>query len=327
MHNYHVCFATIPLDAWYVHKPTVLLFQQYRDQLSLLIHGNDHIAQELAKHYADDEQNRNLRQAIRRIDEFERRSGVEVSRVMAPPHGACSEITLGEMAKLGFEAACISRGSLRYYNGRAAWLPTLGMSPSDIIGGLPVFPRFPLSMNCQNSILIAALLNQPIIAVGHHNDLAEGLQILADLAKFANSLGTLHWADMKRISRSHYARRFDGHILRVRMYTRHISIQVPEGINQIWVERTKLQTAESMLVVWRLQHKGLEWNNSYLDKPIPVIPGQRIEIASKPPTPPSLETIDVGKLHLWPVVRRQLTEARDRVAPVLRRISIFSMKM
>ena len=101
MHNYHVCFATIPLDTWFVHKPTALLFQQYRDQLSLLIHGNDHIAQELARPYSDEELNRNLRQALRRIDEFERRSGVEVSKVMAPPHGACSESTLGEMAHLG----------------------------------------------------------------------------------------------------------------------------------------------------------------------------------------------------------------------------------
>ena len=65
------------LDTWLIHKPTALLFQQYRDQLSLLIHGNNHIAQELARPYEDEGLNGDLQQALRRIDEFERRSGVE----------------------------------------------------------------------------------------------------------------------------------------------------------------------------------------------------------------------------------------------------------
>jgi hypothetical protein len=40
IHNYHMSFAMIPLDTWYVHKPTALLFQQNRNQISLLFHGS-----------------------------------------------------------------------------------------------------------------------------------------------------------------------------------------------------------------------------------------------------------------------------------------------
>ena len=41
-HNYHVSFATIPMDGWYVHQPTARLFRENSDRLSLLVHGNDH---------------------------------------------------------------------------------------------------------------------------------------------------------------------------------------------------------------------------------------------------------------------------------------------
>ena len=318
-HRYHVSFATIPLDAWFVHKPTALLFQKYRDQLSLLIHGNNHIAKELARPYMDEGISRNLSQALSRIDEFERRYGVEVSKVMAPPHGACSGRALSQMAHLGFEAACISSGSLRHYNEKAPWLRTLGMKPSDIVEGLVVFPRFRISTTCHNSILIAALLDHPIIPVGHHYDIAEGLQLFADLSGFINSLGTVHWADMKGISRSHYARRLEGNVLRVRMFTRRMEVCIPEGINQILVERPSWQQAESMPLAWKCMSDGSEWKAQLSDEPIPVLSGKKIEIASEPPAVPPFDAKNIKNFHLWPVVRRQFTEARDRLAPVLRR--------
>lgn len=326
VHNYHVSFATIPLDAWFVHMPTAALFKQHSDRVSLLIHGNDHITEELGRAYSEKERNRILLQALGRIGELEHRSGVEVPRVMAPPHGACSESVLGEMARLGFEAACISRGSLRHYNVQASWLRTLGMKPSDIIEGLTVFPRFRISRTCHNSILVAALLDQPIFPVGHHHDVAEGLQLLADLSGFINSLGTVHWADMKGISRSHYARRLEGKILRVRMFTKRIEVCVPEGTNQILVERPWLQGAESMPLAWKRLSEGTEWKLHFPDEPIPVLPCQKIEIVAELPTPPFIDTKNDRNFYRWPVVRRQLTEARDRLAPVLRRVSTFRAK-
>lgn len=325
-HNYHVCFATIPQDTWFVHMPTALLFQEHRDQVSLLIHGNDHIAQELARPFSDEERKGNLVQALRRIGMFERRSGVEVAKVMVPPHGACSENTLGEMAELGFEAACISQGSLRRYNADAAWVRTVGMRPSDVIGNLPVFPRFPLTGSCRNNILLAALLNQPIIARGHHHDIAEGLQLLADVSEFVNSLGPVRWTDMKRISRSHYARRVEGDVLRVKMFTKRIEVCAPEGTNQILVERPWLQKTDSTPLAWRLQDDRSTWKLSGADEPIPLLPGQKIDIVSELPASPLVHADKVRGFRLWPVMRRQFTEARDRLAPLLNRVAHASVK-
>ncbi len=323
IHNYHACFAMVPLDTWFIHKPTALLFQERRDQISLLIHGNDHIAQELARPGSDEEVTKNLRQALKRIENFERRSGVEVSKVMAPPHGACLERTLGEMARLGFEAAAISRGSIFHFNKQAARLRTVGMKSSDIIRGLPVFPRFRISTACHNNILIAALLGQPIILVGHHHDLADGLQLLADLARFINSLGPVSWADMKTISRSHYGQKVEGNVLRIRMLTKRIEVCVPEGTNQIRVDRPWQSGGAPMPLMWKRLDVDTAWKPQPNGQPIPVLPGQKIEIVSEP-TMPLGDVKGPRGLRLWPLVRRQLTEARDRLTPLKRRVSAFT---
>lgn len=318
-HNYHVSFATIPLDAWFVHKPTALLFRKYHHQLSLLIHGNNHVAQELARPYIDQGISDNLGQALSRIAEFERCYGVDVSKVMAPPHGACSERALAQMAQLGFEAVSISTGSLYHYNRQAPWVQTLGVMPADIIAGLVVIPRFRISKTCQNSILVAALLGQPIIPVGHHHDLADGLELFSELAGFINSLGTVHWSDMKGICRAHYAQKVEGNILRIRMLTRRAEIRMPDGISHILVERPLWQQVECMPVAWKAKSDGSEWTYQLTDEPISVRPGKEIEISLKPPALPLFDQKAAPGLPFWPVARRQLTEARDRLAPVLRR--------
>jgi hypothetical protein len=319
-HNYHVCSATIPLDAWFFHAPTAALFREHSDRISLLIHGNDHLNQELARTARSDERLGMLAQAIRRIESLERRSNVEVSRIMAPPHGACSEEALASMAILGFEAACISRGSLRHYNPNASWARGIGMRPSDVIRGLPVLPRFRVTPHCQNSILLSVLLRQPIIAVGHHHDVADGLGLFADLASFINSLGDVQWASTASIARSHHSRLVDSDVLHVKMHTKRADIAVPEGIARIAVHRPWLEVGASEELRIAGATADLSIDALATDATIPVQPRQHVSIiSSAPPDPLATQTRRHG-LRPWPVVRRLLTETRDRLAPKLRRV-------
>jgi hypothetical protein len=195
-----------------------------------------------------------------------------------------------------------------------------------MIKGLPVFPRFPLSKSCQNSILIAALLHQPIIAMGHHNDLAEGVEILSDLARFINSFGNVKWTDMKGISRAHYAQKQEGNLLWLRMYTKRIEIRVPEGTTEILAVRPWLRREETLPLAWKCLSNSSEWKVQPPDEPIPVLPGQTIEISNVLPASLFVDEKNVRNYHLWPIVRRQLTEARDRLAPILRRVRTYSSK-
>jgi hypothetical protein len=200
--NYHVSFATIPLDTWFTHRGTAKIFSSQQNRLSLLVHGNNHTKRELARPYTKAERVFLLSQAIRRIERLERRSGLVVARVMVPPHGACSEEMLAALPACGFEAACISHGSLRAHNKSRAWTKTLGFLPSELIRGCPVLPRWGVAGDLKNTILLAAFLKQAIILRGHHQDLKDGPELLDDLARYINGLGAVAWLNMREMARS-----------------------------------------------------------------------------------------------------------------------------
>jgi hypothetical protein len=289
------------------------LFHRHAEQISLLIHGNDHVNEELARNVRPDECRRSLAQALHRIERLESRTSLPVSRVMAPPHGACSEESLAQMARLGYEAACISRGSLHHYNPRAPWTATIGMRPCDAIRGLPVLPRFRITPHCHNAILVAAVLRQPIIPVGHHQDVAGGFQLLSSLADFIATLGPVRWGSMASIARSHYARRIDAHVLTIRLHTRRADIVVPEGVEQLGV----LPPWWSVEPVLCRIDNATELVALDANRPLSVRPGQQVEVhvgaAAEAVRPAS-----AFGLSPWPIVRRLLTESRDRISPLLR---------
>ena len=318
--NYHVSIATIPLDTWFVHPPTGAIFKQNAERISLLLHGNDHLHRELARAQPAASMQRLLRQAVGRIARMESRTGLEVARVMAPPHGACSEMALSEMAGLGFEAVCVSRGSLRHHNAPAAWTRTIGMRPCDIVAGLPVIPRFGLSKNSRNDILIAALLRQPIVPMTHHQALAEGYGLLDETASFVNSLGEVSWRDMKTVSRSLYSRKQENETLRVRMLSKQISVRVDRGTSRIQIERQGLYDSTDEVVFWRTTTGDRSWKISPRSEAIAVQAGTIVEIGSGPVGAARTEKHAAGSRRLAPVARRMLTEVRDRALP-----SIYSI--
>jgi hypothetical protein len=314
--HYHVCIATIPLDAWFVHNRVSKMFREHPDRISLLMHGNDHTSAELAAN-TDEEQSRLAQQALTRIERMELRSGLAVSRVMAPPHGACSEAMLARMALAGYEAASISRGSLRHHNPSASWAHTVGMRTCDVIRDLPVLPRFRLSSHCHNSILVAAILRQPIIAVGHHYDLADGIDLLADLARFINGLGDVGWRSMSRIVRCHYSHRREGNVLHVKMHTRSADLIVPDGVGWLelhWPQLT--QPCARMIHFDSLPYAIAP--GSRVDLPIPVTAGQHVSARVAPISYTQRSYPRFARP--WALVRRTLTEGRDRIAPNWRRI-------
>ena len=142
--GYHAALAMVPLDGWLAHARTAALLRENRTSVSLHIHGNDHTSHELGRLVDDRDAERVVAQALRRIRTFERRAGVSVDRVMAPPHERCSEHSLRAMWRLGLDAACISTPH-PWRDGESAASPLLGWRPAELVaGGLPVLPRHSL---------------------------------------------------------------------------------------------------------------------------------------------------------------------------------------
>jgi hypothetical protein len=306
--GYHVAFATIPLDTWYASRGAVDLFRSHADVLSLLIHGNDHVRRELAQPLDGAGRRALLAQGLRRIERFEERYGIPVARVMAPPHGACSEAMAEEMAALGYDALCVSRP----YPWRESPPPDrvlAGWGPTEIVGpGLPIIPRLHLDAD-RDEIVLRAFLRQPITLYGHHGDVRDGLDVLREAAGQVNAIGDVRWTSLREIVTSFYGTRVVGQRLHIRLHTRRASVSVPEGVSELVVEPSAGPPPERIVVD----------GQSADEFPVLVRAGRTVVVRLERPRPSDLAAIGAPRRRIWPYLRRGLAETRDMLLPVLPR--------
>lgn len=312
--DYHMSFATVPMDLIFARGRAVEIFGGAPDRLSLLMHGNNHVAGELGRDYSPDEREALVSQALTRVQRFEKRTGLTVSRVMAAPHGVCSEAMLETMAGSGIDAACISFGSLYKANRGRGWTLSMGLGPSTSIAGLPVFNRIHLSVEHVNEILICAYLGQPIVPNGHHRDLKDRLELVRSQARIISGLGGVRWASMRDIARAHYLMRIAGDELRIKPLSRHIQIVVPEGIGRVLLEGSVL-APETDLVRAVLEIEGKTTSAILPDGVIPVQGGDRVLLSIPPPLPIDPSRTPRPRTPLGAVLRRIATESADRLRP------------
>ena len=309
--NFHVACATVPLDSWYVHAPTAALFRQNGKRISLLMHGNDHLLQELGLVHGENAEIQLLAQALQRIDRLEERAGFRVSRVMAPPHGACRPNMTQAMSRLGFDGACISPWSLRDWGEEGKWPCAFGLRMAEMIGHFPVVPRFRACAGCEGWIVINAFLNRPIIPVGHHDTLSDGLDLLVKLAGIVNSLPNVEWCNMEQILLSNYLVRREGATLCVHPFAARMQISVPDDVTSLRIESDTLDQTPSR---WRLRSNGDAGRSEFA-----LSPGPDVELCLEGWGQMNYREIRPGRSSPWAPVRRILCEVRDRIRPVLYR--------
>lgn len=313
-HDYHVAMATVPLDGWLVHPATAKLFRERSDRLSLLVHGNNHTRLELARPTGPHERRALLAQAMRRTAAFEQRSGIPVARVMAPPHGVCSEETAGELLPAGFEALCISRPFPWLARRGRPWLskprgtsPLTGWGPASIVrGGLPVILRRGFD-DPHEDLALRAFLDQPLIVYGHHGDVRDGLGRLEELAARIHRLGDVRWMSPRQMLATNVETRHEGDVLRVRMFSRRATLDVPPGVARLAVELESLDG-----------HPRADEIESVSD--LDGAEGRTVEVRLLPAEALDLDRIAAPPTRRWAIARRLLSEGRDRLSPAYRRV-------
>jgi hypothetical protein len=315
--GFHVAVATVPLDAWATHPRAVDLFRENSTSLSLLIHGNDHLRAELGRARPSEEQLRVIAQGLSRIARLENATGLHVARVMAPPHGAYTEVSLAAMLALGFEGACISRGSLRAWNPQRDWPATFGLEMAEMMQQLPVIHRFRLSESCEGHVVISAFLDRPIIPVGHHDSVSSGLELLSSVAHMINSLGNVHWMNPELMLRSNYLSVPEDSTLRVKPYSSRIQLTIPQDITEIMIEVPEDggQRGGAWECALPLEASPPGCHEGRIA--VKVTPGETIEFVS-----PQLGATDFHKVERpgfspWALPRRILCEGRDRLGPFI----------
>lgn len=305
-HGYHASIAMIPLDGRRQHRATVGLFRGRPDRLSLAFHGNDHVADELLRVETDGKAAAVLAQALRRVIRFESRYGLDVDRVMTAPHGMCSAAVAENLAPLGFDALCAIH-PLPWSEQAPANRPLAGWRPAEFAAGCAVISRLPLTVDA-TEIALRAYLDQPVILYGHHEDLADGLDLLAEKAAIVNRLGAVRWSSLGEIAASNNDGRPRHGVLRVRPYSHRLQVPLAKGVRSLAVERPSEPDAD--FAGWTTG-SGL----FPFDMPVPVS-GREIELRLVPCTALDPTAIPAPRSSFWPVLRRAATETRDRLRPL-----------
>jgi len=279
------------------------------------MHGNNHTKDELARSYDHGTRAKLVAQSLERIARLERISNLRVPRIMVPPHSACTAPMAAELLRQGFEAVCISLEFLRRFNSTTEWSASFGLEPAEFLSrGLPVLPRFRLSEGGVGAPILAALAGQPIIPSGHHQDLADDLRLLEKTSEIINRIGEVKWCNLGEIARTNYKHRVSGGTLQLKMYSRRIHVSVRPDIDKVEVYRAWQEDGQFHEVLEQ-RLNGQAWVQADAREiPLRQENGKRRTLELRWKLPGSIDYREVSRasLHPWGVIRRLLTETRDR---------------
>lgn len=316
-HGYHIAFAMVPLDARWASRRAAALFKANPDALSLLMHGNDHISRELGCR-KERQMEATLAEALRRVAAFERRTGVPVSRVMAPPHEVCSQAALTAMSRLGFDATCISR-PYPWKDRPHSWefSPLIKWRAADMVaGGFPILPRHAIERPW-DELLFAALLGQPLILFAHHWDFADGLDVLARAAEHVNGLGSVRWGSMSRLAADGFSARRANGALVVELSARAATIAIPPETESVQLLVPDLFRELRPSIAYGAGRIPLSPTaGGWASEPL-RLPAGPLKLRLEPEAPLDPASMRRPGPRPWPPARRLLVEGRDRLRPLL----------
>jgi hypothetical protein len=308
VHGYHAVMAMVPLDAQTTHTATVSLFRRRSDRLSLTFHGNSHVKNELLA-VSDRSTALSLcAQALRRVLRFEARTGLGVDRVMTPPHGMCSRDVASALAAVGFDALCAIHPE--------PWAEEVcgdrflaGWGPATFAGPSAVIPRIPLHCTTTD-IALRAFMDNPVVLYGHHQDLAEGLDLLEQAAGRVNSLGDVEWMSLGAIATSNLGVGVQDGTAVLRPYAGRVRVELPADAEAVVVEQPRESGAA--LVGW----SGGGAAMSAFGVPVPVPAERAVEVRLRPRLEIDPDTVPRPGWRPLAALRRAATEARDRAMPL-----------
>jgi hypothetical protein len=307
----HCSIATVPLDAWYIDPKAAQIFRDERPYLSLSMHGNDHLHYEMARGPNDEARRRMMIQAMQRIASLERRAKVDVDRIVIPPHSRFDDdarTVLWDFPLLGLCCGGDSARSVRVSDPNLAWL-----GPAEVMSGrCPVFDRYHMTAP-RHGLVWRAFFGHPLILYGHHQEMADGDAVVVDACRWVNKLGAVRWMRLQNLARSNYLTRRVGRTLEVRAFSHDVELALAEDVDSV---RVSLGFDEPMLGA-RCEVNGqmLEPESNHVSFPVT---DDRIRVTIRTP-----RLIDPLRLPATlpgarAVLRRALTEGRDRALPLLR---------
>jgi hypothetical protein len=206
-HNFHSTIAFIPWNFDRSEPGVTALFRSRPDRFSISVHGNNHDHREFGD-YAHQPLTRhasNIKQALARMQEFTRRTGIPYDPIMIFPHAVAPAGTLGLLKKYNFWATVNSEevplGSRAPHDALFA-LRTQSIAFSNFLNVKRTSVDAPVS---SATIAVHAFLDSPLLFYSHHELFRDGIGAFNTVADRVNRIEAhTQWRGLGFIARHLY---------------------------------------------------------------------------------------------------------------------------
>ncbi|MCE5242536.1 MAG: hypothetical protein ABFD98_05280 [Syntrophobacteraceae bacterium] len=321
--NFHMAIAMVPIDYGLAGKETVRLFDDKKNVLSGLIHGVNHLREELLVTPPGIQMENLLEKAIWCMNEFTTATNLPWSRAVVPPHEGVNASAVAAMGEKGFEALFVHPPYALHSIGIRH--PLLTMFPSEHgFGELPIVDRLSLEYHYWknnpgwiNSFLFHAWLGKPIVPWTHHYMFKRGWDYFEDKIKFINNKINPEWMPIGRLLNNNFTISVRNDKLYVNLYSRNVLVNIPDNVSKIVISKIGIHepARSSHLKVGDIDYTWDRISDNYVSASIPSPGPMEVEICTLPH--PNVPKNRPRSSDYKAVFRRRLVEIRDRMRPYI----------
>jgi hypothetical protein len=161
-------------------------------------------------------------------------------------------------------------------------------------------------------IALRAFADQPLVIYGHHDDVADGFEPLAEAAAAVNRLGDVRWMPVGDIVHANHELRVSGERAEVRPFAGRLRLDLPDGVTTVSVDAPVEGAYDGALAGWSLGREPIRRFGT--GAPVDARRTQEVRLHARAAV--DARSVARPSWRLWPRLRRAATEARDRVRPL-----------
>lgn len=253
-HNFHTTIAYIPWNYDRSNPKVAKLFLDHPDRYSMVIHGNNHDHYEFYEYnkVSLKEQENDIIEALNRMKEFRKLTGIPYDKIMIFPHGIAPEKTLEFLKKYNFVATV---------NNQDAPLETkrpqstfYGIEPAIMdYANFTALKRHSTQgyriwsfRKAKSGIEVAPyafdlFIDKPVLIVAHQDFFFSGIEAFSSTADAINNLaGEVNWTSLGNISKHLYLEKTnDDGSVDIRMYGNKLVLSNKSGSKKLYHIRKK----------------------------------------------------------------------------------------
>lgn len=328
INNFHTTIAFIPWNFNRNQHKVINLFLENSKYYSICIHGNNHNHREFSKrdkknsenaiHKKYQEQEKDIVQALARMEKFKEITKINYDKVMVFPHGIATERTLNLLKKHNFLATANSRSfsfgtilpdsqlyELRSYNTYV----------NNFLSMRRIVPINEKTINLKYKIAIDLFLGNPIIFYTHHAYFKNGIDNFNLSAQIVNNIHPeVEWGSLKKIVQySYLMRKKENGNIEIYSFSNDFILENNEHETITYCINKKESDKQQInkITIDDVQNNNYEVVNDIIFLKLEVPPNSKKRINIEYINNIDLADVDISKVEINANLLRNLSDFRD----------------